>query len=122
MDEMELNLWRMCDVNIMNALQVILNFAYSKNREMTKRWYRGLRDRYNWIDIGLLDDRFPVETIKKVRSKLDEMGAALGNHEELTGIIEETKKLALGFKTPGYEEYRRQTKEDERLTVEKFLY
>jgi hypothetical protein len=114
MENEEIELWKMCDVRFNNRLQSILAAAYMKKPELLQNLYSELMKRYNEIDIEKLDDRFPKDVIKKIKSKIVEMGSILGDYEKMKGYVESLAMFGMSFRTPRYEVYRSKVKESER--------
>jgi len=99
MDERELKLWRIVDVGGFSAYGTLFAFTLEaiKNKvendetdvqeEMDRimESYDNISQRYEKIDLNLLDKNFPVETIRKIKEEaLPEMGNRFKELETLT--------------------------------------
>lgn len=106
MDHNEIELWKMCDLNLRSLLTSIGVYSYLGKVEEVKLLYDKLMKRYEDIDIAKLDERFPIDVIFKTYKKLYSLGESIGNHERLNHLIQEISTLTLDFNTKRYEAYR----------------
>jgi hypothetical protein len=150
MDKSELDLWRMCDIHGFAARKAALGtqvdtlndlaFGVVRLKDSTKEilieeiesGYNWIYDKYGSIDISLLDERFPVESIKNVQDKylslfnhdfgkLCEYGAS-GDNVEISLLVPRCRVdlsyladvAKIIMEHPGYREYRKITDSEPR--------
>lgn len=108
--------WKMCDVKYFKgSLQAIRDESFMGHSDEAKRVYDDLLQRYERIDVCVLDGRlFPVNVIKCIRDQLRYMRGEVENYEALSRREDMITAIADGFRTEGYIAYRTTVSENER--------
>lgn len=124
-DAEERALWKISDIKLKGRLQSILIAAYRRDFDLVEQRYDDLWERYEKINVGELNKRFPgrfpVEVIVRVRDELRDMRRVLRDYEGLIKKAEEIELASREFNTIRYKAYRITTPEKERENTDKII-